>query len=158
MSSLLSLTSTASLQRGELQTICCCWTPAEVGAAESALPLSGECDDCAAHVDLVWRLYGDCMEKCWPDHLFSQSISIAIGMVGIGTASSSFRLLKHRLCRLQLEEANSPSWLLTLAKGCRPDPYLFHDDLSVSETATHAHACRAPKLNTAHRIRKRRCV
>ena len=30
--------------------------------------------------------------------------------------------------------------------------------LSVSETASRTHACRAPTLNTAHRIRKERCV
>jgi hypothetical protein len=60
INSLLSLTSNASLQRGDLQSIDCCWTPVEIGAVQSAMPLSG---GIASIAQLTLIMCGDCMEK-----------------------------------------------------------------------------------------------
>ena len=78
-------------------------------------------------IQLALILCGDCMEICWPDRQSSQSITTAKGVMDTHIASSSIPQSKHRFQQLQLEDAISPWRLLSRAKGCRLDAYLFHD-------------------------------
>ena len=57
-----------------------------------------------AHVDLVWRLYGDCMENVGQTENLHVNRRSKRGVIGTHTASSSIPLLsKRRFQQMQLE-------------------------------------------------------